>query len=297
MRIYSLFFLASFLAFFLFNAPSSFAQEPQGEAAQSEQVKRTNLPPLMERYILDELKSLRNEFERLRAETEITIADKEIRLASKAMEYSTNTVTFFFYVFAIVGAALAILGWRSFSDMKNSIKGVAEKELNRLSREYEARLTTLEDELKEKGTIILENQHEIEKTQKIHALWLQANQTPDARTKITIYEQILELDPQDYETMAYKADAALQLGDREWALSLCSRILEEQEDNALAFYFRACAYAGLGNIEAALKDLADALERSPGLLEQASEEEDFETIQELPAFQDLLGQARGDLAE
>jgi len=280
------------LAFFLFQAPATTNANPQTTQTAEETVKRTNIPPLMERYILDELKSLRNSFERLRADTEVTIAEKEVRLASKAMEYSTNTVTFFFYVFAIVGAAMAILGWRSFGDMRSSIKRIAEKQLNRLSEEYEARLTSLEEELKEKGRIIIDNQHEIEKTQKIHALWLQANQTPDARSKIAIYEQILEMDPQDYETMAYKADAALQLGDREWALSLCNRVLEEQDDNALAFYFRACAFSGLGNTEAALKDLTEALERSPGLIIQAQAEEDFEPIQDLPAFQELLESMR-----
>ncbi len=258
-----------------------------------QEVKRTNLPPLMERYILDEIKSLRTGFERLRSDVRVEISEKEVRLASEAMEYSNNTVTFFFYVFAIVGAGLAILGWRSFSDMKSSIKNIAEKELKRLSEEYEARLTNLEVELKDKGRIIIENQQEIEKTQKIHALWLQANQTPDARSKIIIYEQILELDPQDYETMAYKADAALQLGDREWALSLCSRILEEQDDNPLAYYFRACAYAGLENISEAISDLTKALELSPGLVEQAVEEEDFESLGDNAVFQGLVGSHLG----
>ncbi|WP_417793690.1 TPR end-of-group domain-containing protein [Terasakiella pusilla] len=269
---------------------------PFSHAAEEPAPKRTNLPPLMERYILDELKSMRTDFERLRSDTRIDISEKEVRLASKAMEYSTNTVTFFFYVFAIVGAGLALLGWRSFSDMRKSIRSIAEQELKRLSKEYETRLTKLETELKEKGTIILDNQHEIEKTQKIHALWLQANQTPDARTKIAIYEQILELDPGDYETMAYKADAALQLGDREWALSLCNRILEEQDDYALAFYFRACAYAGLDNVEEALNDLTKALEHSPGLIEQAVDEEDFESLQDHEDFKNLLS-ARSTPAE
>lgn len=273
----------------IFFTPLNLDAAPQPQMTE-EEVKRTNLPPLMERYILDEIKDLRNNVERMRADVRIDLSEREVRLASKAMEYSTNTVTFFFYVFAIVGAGLALIGWRSFSDMKSTITNIAEKELKRLSDEYETRLTALENELKDKGSIILENQHEIEKTQKIHALWLQANQTPDARSKLTIYEQILELDPQDYEVMAYKADAALSLGDREWALSLCNRILDEQEDNALAYYFRACALAGLDTPDDALIDLGRALEISPGLSEQAHIEEDFENLKELPAFTELVGE-------
>jgi len=287
MRLFTVFCLT--ILCLLLTKPSEANTLPSPQTQESSSPKRTDLPPLMERYILDEIKDLRTNLERTRADVRIDLSEREVRLASKAMEYSTNTVTFFFYVFAIVGAGLALIGWRSFSDMKNSIKGIAEKELKRLSDEYESRLTALEQELKDKGGIILENQQEIEKTQKIHALWLQANQTPDARTKLGIYEQILELDPLDYEVMAYKADAALSLGDREWALSLCNRILDEQDDNALAYYFRACALAGLDSADDALTDLAKALEISPGLSDQALEEEDFEGLKDLPAFIELVG--------
>ncbi len=245
--------------------------------------------PLIERYILDELRSIRIDQERLRVEALRDITDRELNLAEEAMSYSTNTVTFFFYVFAIVGGALTLIGWRSFNDLKNHVRRLADREVARLSEEYEQRLTSLETELSVKGKIIRENQEQIEKTQLVHALWLRANQAPDPRTKIAFYDQILEITPNDYETIAYKADAALQLRDLEWALSLCNRILEENPENALAYYFRACAYAGLENYDIALADLREAIALSSGLIKQAESEEDFQNMFGLAEFQELIG--------
>lgn len=269
------------------------AQEQAGEAS----TKATAIPSasagpmsgLIERYILDELKAIRIDQERLRVEALREISNRELNLAEEAMSYSTNTVTFFFYVFAIVGGALTLIGWRSFNDLKNHVRRLADREVARLSEEYEQRLTALEIELNEKSKIISKNQEDIEITQQIHALWLQANQAPDPRTKIAFYDQILEITPNDYETIAYKADAALQLRDLEWALSLCNRILEENPDNALAYYFRACAYSGLENYDIALEDLRNAITLSSGLIKQAESEEDFQNMFEMVEFQELIG--------
>lgn len=275
---------------------TAMAQERAVEAAPTVTVREPAplstagpMSALIERYILDELKAIRIAHERLRVEALREISNRELNLAEEAMSYSTNTVTFFFYVFAIVGGALTLIGWRSFNDLKNHVRRLADREVARLSEEYEQRLTALEIELNEKSKIISKNQEDIEITQQIHALWLQANQAPDPRTKIAFYDQILEITPNDYETIAYKADAALQLRDLEWALSLCNRILEENPDNALAYYFRACAYSGLENYDIALEDLRNAITLSSGLIKQAESEEDFQNMFEMPEFQELIG--------
>ncbi len=245
--------------------------------------------PLIERYILDELKSLRTELAETRVRTIKEITDRELAVAQAVSNVSNNTVTFFFYVFAALGAVFALWGWRSLQDLKNSVRGFSEAEIGRLSRKYEERLTSLEEELHAKGGIILENQRQIERTQKIHALWLQANQTSDPRAKIEIYDHLLELAPGDQEVMAYKADAALQLGDRDWALSLCNRIIADNPESSLALYQRACANAGIGNYEAAVADLKTALELSPTLRDRAREEGEFAAFAASAEFEALVG--------
>jgi len=89
--------------------------------------------------------------------------------------------------------------------------------------------------------------------------------------------------------MAYKADAALQLGDRDWALSLCNRLLAEEPESANGHYQRACANAGLGFKEAALADLSRAVELSDSMRQPAWNEEEFEPLRDMPEFTEILG--------
>lgn len=254
--------------------------------------ERTNMPPLMERYVLDELKSLRTEMQGMRAELLREVVNRQLEAIDKAISYSSNTVTYFFYFVAAVGALLTMLGWQSLRELKSSVRNLANTELQRLSQEFEGRLTSLENELLLKSKLINEHQHEIERTQTIHALWLQANQLSNPRSKIETYDKILELAPGDPEVMAYKADAALQLGDRDWALSLCNRLLAEAPENANGYYQRACANAGLGFKEAALADLQRAVDLSESMRQPAWTEEEFEPLRDLPEFTDILGERK-----
>ncbi|NIY76709.1 hypothetical protein HED22_13740 [Thalassospira sp. HF15] len=251
--------------------------------------ERSNMPPLMERYVLDELKNLRTEMQGMRAELLREVVNRQLEAIDKAISYSSNTVTYFFYFVAAVGALLTMLGWQSLRELKSSVRNLANTELQRLSQEFEGRLTSLENELLLKSKLINEHQHEIERTQTIHALWLQANQLGNPRAKIETYDKILELAPGDPEVMAYKADAALQLGDRDWALSLCNRLLAEEPESANGHYQRACANAGLGFKEAALADLRRAVELSDSMRQPAWNEEEFEPLRDMPEFTEILG--------
>ncbi|HBS23030.1 tetratricopeptide (TPR) repeat protein [Thalassospira sp. MBR-102] len=251
--------------------------------------ERTNMPPLMERYVLDELKALRTEMQGMRAELLREVVNRQLEAIDKAISYSSNTVTYFFYFVAAVGALLTMLGWQSLRELKSSVRNLADTELRRLSEEFETRLSALEDELRQKSMVINDHQQEIENTQTIHAFWLQANKVTNPRSKIEIYDKILELSPGDPEVMAYKADAALQLGDRDWALSLCNRLLAEAPDNANGYYQRACANAGLGYPEAALADLQRAVALSDAMRQPAWTEVEFEPLRNLREFAEILG--------
>ena len=65
----------------------------------------------MERYVLDELKNLRTEMQGMRAELLREVVNRQLEAIDKAISYSSNTVTYFFYFVAAVGALLTMLGW------------------------------------------------------------------------------------------------------------------------------------------------------------------------------------------
>ena len=91
------------------------------------------------------------------------------------------------------------------------------------------------------------------------------------------------------EALAWKADAALELGEQRWALSLCDRVLEVDEENSHALYQRACAWAGLGEIDNALIDLEAAIQASETLVRHARVEEMFRPLRDLERFRVLVG--------
>ncbi len=268
--------------------PGSSEQAPRVEA-QSEIEKGPVISQFRENWILGELRSLRQDMMEYRNQMNLLVTDRELEVADKAMGYATNTVTYFFYLIAGAASILALVGWSTIRDLKDNVRVYAEKEMARLTSEYESRLADLERELRRKSLSIAENQEEIERTNDIHSLWLKATKEPTAQAKIELYDRILELRPDDPEALAWKADAALELGEQRWALSLCDRVLEVDEENSHALYQRACAWSGLGEIENALTDLAAAIQTSETLRSHARSEEMFTPLHDLPRFQELVG--------
>ncbi len=263
-------------------------QQPRPEA-QSEIEKGPVISQFRENWILSELRILRQDMMEYRNQMNLLVTDRELGVADKAMGYATNTVTYFFYLIAGAASILALVGWSTIRDLKDNVRVYAEKEMARLTSEYESRLADLERELRRKSLSIAENQEEIERTNDIHSLWLKATKEPSAQAKIELYDRILELRPDDPEALAWKADAALELGEQRWALSLCDRVLEVDEENPHALYQRACAWSGLGEIENALTDLAAAIQTAETLRRHARSEEMFEPLRELPRFKELVG--------
>ena len=256
--------------------------------SQSEIEKGPVISQFRENWILGELRSLRQDMMEYRNDMNRIVTDRELEVADKAMGYATNTVTYFFYLIAGAASILALVGWSTIRDLKDNIRVYAEKEMSRLTVEYESRLADLEQELRRKSRTITENQEEIERTNEIHSLWLKATKETSYKEKIELYDRILELRPDDPEALAWKADAALELGEQRWALSLCDRVLEVDEDNAHALYQRACAWAGLGETENALRDLRQAVAISEALRQHARAEEMFVPLREMERFRSIV---------
>ncbi|SJL84582.1 Tetratricopeptide repeat protein [Vibrio palustris] len=234
--------------------------------------------PLMERYVLDELKSLRQDQQDLERRLTIQITDRELDVADKSMNYANVTVTYFFYIIAGVASLIALIGWHSLREVKVNTREMADKRLNKIALEYEKKFLALERDLKRKTRIITENNREIEIINEIHNLWLRAQsvQTPDQR--VEVYDEILKIRPGDLEALTYKADAVMEIDEYHWALSLCNRVLELDENNGPALYQRACAYARLGAEDQAIEDLQRAVITSPSLKDAIMEESDFESL-------------------
>lgn len=243
--------------------------------------------PFVERYLLDEVRNLRNELLQTRAELIEKVVEKELSVADKTMSYATDTVTYFFYLIAGATSILVVIGWNSIRDMRSQLTSLAEKRVNELVIEYETRLKTIEEQLQQKSDIIHQNQAEIERTNEVHSLWLKASQETSQQNKISVYDQILDLRPDDVEALSYKADAVLELQEPLWAISLCLRALKLAPDNGHAHYQLACAYAEIGRWEDAVNTLAKAVEISEAYREDAAADPSFTRLHEHEQFRSV----------
>ena len=246
--------------------------------------------PLMERYILDEIKSLRQSQQDLERRMIIEITDRELSVADKSLNYANVTVTYFFYIIAGVASMIAFVGWQSLREFKVNTKEMAENRLESIAQDYEKKFSALEQDLKRKTRIIGENNKEIEIINEVHNLWLRAQSMQTPEQKIEVYDEILHIRPGDLEALTYKADAAMEINEYNWALSICNRVLEVDDTNGPALYQRACAYARLGIEEQAIDDLQRALDASPSIKDLIACEQDFECLHGNKRFDAMLEQ-------
>ena len=273
-----------------------FSQEDSTEKAQPAEISAESIDnldkplysPFVERYILDELKQVRIDMQAQRAELIEKVVEKELAVADKAMGYASNTITYFFYIILAATTLMVLVGWTSLRDIKENVKSYADQEVLRLTAEYKQRLQALEEELQHKSYNIAQAHEEIDRTNEIHSLWLKASLESSPQNKISLYNQILDLRPDDTEALTYKADAALSLDEPQWAISLCNKALEIDSENGHAFYQRACANACLNAHEHALADLEKAIAISPAFSQDAESENCFSALQQDRRFKDLI---------
>lgn len=300
-KLWQSYVLVSFTALVLLYPTNSMADDQQkqatsaskaqsDEAAQQhiEQLKAPLYSPFTERYILGEVKELRQIIADVRLELTEKMVAKELAVADRSLVYATDTITYFFYLIAGASTLLVIIGWNSLRDVKERVASYANEEILRITSSYEERLAVLEVELSRKSQHIKATQEELVLTNEIHSFWLKASQESSPQGKIAIYDQILCLRPDDLEALTYKADAALLLGETEWATSLANRALDIDPENSHALYQRACAYAESGFIEEALRDLTQAIQCSESLRIQAGGDSSFANLQTHPQFREMV---------
>lgn len=244
--------------------------------------------PFIERYMIDEIKALRSDMERQRVEMIREITDRELKVANTSISYATDTVTYFFYLIAAASSILLIVGWSSIREIRERVQSIADEKVGKLVQEYEERLDRVEKELLRKSRIIQENQHELEITNEVQTLWVKATQETSWEQKIRLYDRILELRPDNPEALTYKADAALELNQHQWAISLCNRALTVDPDSGHAYFQLACAYADLGASRIALDYLKQAVQISDEYREQGRQEQRLLSLSQEPDFVSVL---------
>ncbi|WP_018693319.1 tetratricopeptide repeat protein [Algicola sagamiensis] len=244
--------------------------------------------PLVERYILDELKNVRVDQQNLRAEVSQRIAKSELKASDRALEYTTDTMNIIFYIITAAASILVIVGWNSMRDVKAQIENVVQKKIMGITEDYEARLAVVETRLKERSEEIIANQEQIAKTNQLHSLWMRSGLETSQQSKIDIYDEILAIKPDDVEALSYKADAVLELDEAEWALNLCDKAIAIDDKYGYAYWQRGCAHAVLGNVESAVEDIKRAIEHSPNFIKDINLEPAFDDIRESPLFMELV---------
>ena len=251
-------------------------------------VKQLLDKPLVERYVLDELKDLRVENMKLRNEVERRISKTEVEQTDRAARYMTDTIANVFYLIAAATSILIFAGWNSLRDIRSKTETIVEERLNTITQKYNTQMQSLQDAMTIQSKKILDNQNKIYNTQYIHSLWMRSNLETNTQSRIDIYDEILKINPNDAEVYAYKADAVLDMDEYEWALNLSNKAIEIDPEYGYAYWQRSCANAVLGNNSEAIKDLEIAIQKSPNLKNEIDGEELFINLKDSEEFQRFL---------
>lgn len=254
---------------------------------EKKEISQPLYKPFIERYILDELKQLRQDQQLLRAELTEKVATAKLDASDRAIRYTADTTNNIFYIITATASILVLLGWKSLRDIKDNIESVTANKLSELTKEYECRLNEIEQKMKLRSEQIIAAQEEISTTNQIHSLWMRAGLEKSEQEKINIYNQILEIKPDDVEALTYKADVLLDIGEKRWALSLTNQAIEKDNEYSLAYWQRACSKAELGHKGDAIDDIEIAIALSEALREEISSEKSFNDLKGNPRFDNL----------
>lgn len=176
--------------FLLFTLVSGFVHAQESSAAPTED-SEFNKPlynPFIERYVLDELKSLRQDLQATKAEVSEKVAHARLDASDRAIRYTADTTNNIFYIITAAASLLVLLGWKSITDIKNSVESTTTKRVEELTTEYEERLNKLESTLKERSNQIVTAQKVLADSNVVHSLWMRAGleKSDQEKSKFTI---------------------------------------------------------------------------------------------------------------
>ena len=270
------------------NAQESAAPTEEQQQQALAQLNEPMYKPLLERYILDELKAVRQDQQQLREDVTKQVTHAQLDTADRALIYTTDTINNVFFIITATASILVLVGWNSLRDVKNKVEDIVNTRVSVITDEYEDRLKILEEKLRVRSEEILSNQERISVTNEVHSLWMRANLESDFANKIERFDEILKRKPEDVEAIAYKADALLELNETAKAIELCNQAIDIDSDYGYAYWQRACAYALTHKHADALADIKMALEYSPNLRNELLHESAFASLHDNDSFNTIV---------
>ncbi|TMN95639.1 MULTISPECIES: tetratricopeptide repeat protein [Pseudoalteromonas] len=283
-----------FVCFTLLSATVNAAEQKANVLTAQEQQQELNrlkepmYKPLLERYVLDELKAVRQDQQKLREDVTKQVTHAQLDTADRAITYTTDTINNVFFIITATASILVLVGWNSLRDVKNKVEDIVNTRVSVITDEYEERLKILEEKLRVRSEEILSNQERISVTNEVHSLWMRANLESDFANKIEIFDEILKRKPEDVEAIAYKADALLEINETAQAIELCNQAIDIDSDYGYAYWQRACAYALTHKHADALADIKMALDYSPNLRNELLHESAFASLHDNESFNTIV---------
>ena len=115
-----------------------------------------------------------------------------------------------------------------------------------------------------------------------------------SQRRLALAERLLELDPDDVQTLLYGANALATLGERERSLEWAARVLEVDTDDALVLYNIACFYSLAGEVKPALEALERSYEAGLADPEWMRQDSDLDNLREEARYQALVERMEAD---
>jgi adenylate cyclase len=115
-----------------------------------------------------------------------------------------------------------------------------------------------------------------------------------SRRRLGLAERLLELDPDDIQSLLYGANALATLGERERSLEWASRVLEIDTNDALVLYNIACFYALAGEVKPALQALERSYEAGLADPEWMRQDSDLDNLRNENRYQALIERMEAD---
>ncbi len=112
--------------------------------------------------------------------------------------------------------------------------------------------------------------------------------------RLALAERLLELDPDDVQSLLYGANALATLGEHERSLEWAARVLEVDTDDALVLYNIACFYSLAGEIKPALEALERSYEAGLADPEWMRQDSDLDNLRDEARYQALVERMEAD---
>ena len=109
-----------------------------------------------------------------------------------------------------------------------------------------------------------------------------------SQRRLELSERLLELDPDDYQTLLYGANALAELGERERSLEWAAQVLESDTDDALVLYNIACFYSVADKKDEALQALEKSYTAGLADPEWMEQDSDLDNIRDEVRYKALV---------